>query len=114
MQKMSTKTISPEDVIWETPHYLMDTPDGTYPVQCSLEMEPVIQDPVVVQSKSTVRVENGWINVTDAAIAVADAVQDVGGSYDRIVGAAFVKGMVQFVVVWEHTFSSAPNTNKMH
>ncbi|MEP0942161.1 MAG: hypothetical protein ABJH20_10645, partial [Rhizobiaceae bacterium] len=69
---------------------------------------PPIQDPIYSSPNTNVEVKGGWINLTDAAGAVAEAVSEKGGKYDTIVGVAFVRGKVQFVVLWEHT---SPNVS---
>ena len=107
-----TKLTSPADVIWQTPRYIPDLPDGAYGARCHLEMEPPIQDPIEVNPSTSIRIENGWVNATDAATAIANAVHEVGEAYDTIVGLAFVHGKVQFIVIWEHTSPEAPEANR--
>jgi hypothetical protein len=99
---MGNKTTNPDSISWQTPHHLINVSDGLYPVRCSLEMEPPIQDPIIVNPCSKVTVKNGWINLRDAAIAISEAVQEVGGKYDTIVGVLLTQNTIQFIVVWEH------------
>ena len=102
------------DVVWHTPRFIPDLPDGVYDARCHLEMEPPIQDPIEIIPRATVRIENGWVNASDAAEAIVEAVQGVGGAYDTIVGLAFVRGKIQFVVIWEHTSPMELSTNPNH
>ena len=94
-----TKLTSPADVIWQTPRHIPDLPDRAYDARCHLEMEPPIQDPIEVNPSKSVQIENGWVNAADAATAIANAVHEVGGAYDTIVGLAFVRGKIQFIVI---------------
>ena len=111
---MGKKTISPEDVIWQTPHYLEGVADGVYSLRCVLEMEPPIRNPIEVESDLSVHVKNGWISSSDAAIAVTKAVQEVGGAYNTIVGAAFVRGRIQLIVIWEHVSPVGTEANSLN
>ena len=52
-------------------------------------MEPSIQDPIEVTPDASVRIENSWVNATDAATPIAEAVPEVGRAHDMIVGLAF-------------------------
>jgi len=100
---MNAKTTKPVHIVWQVPHYLPDISDGQFSVRCCFEMEPPIQDPVHIDPPTLVRVKNGWINQSDAAVAVAAASERVRGDYDTIVGVAFVQARLQFIVIWEHT-----------
>ena len=77
-------------------------------------MEPPFQNPIEVESDLPVHVKNGWINLSDAAIAVTNAVLEVGGAYNTIVGAAFVRRRVQLIVIWEHVSPVGTEANSLN
>ena len=110
---MGAGTTTQDRISWQTLHYLNEVADGEYQVACCLEMEPPIQDPIYAYPSSKVRVKNGWVTQSDAAIAVAEAVEEVGGKYDTIVGLALSQGKLQFVVIWEHNSAGEVQSDRL-